>query len=427
MASVDDFVANEIAGPAVVIDNGSSMMKAGFTGDDAPRAVFPALTGRTRGPCFVGRMAHPFCCVGEEAQAKRGILSVRYPIDKGVCHSWDDMERIWSFIFNNELRVPSEEQSVILTEKLTNPKANREKATQIMFETFNVLALYLAIDAELALQTTGKVNGLVVDSGDGGTVTVPIWEGHALREHVCTSSVSGRDISASAVRLIEEKGCSLTSNYQSDRPFVVDMKEKLGYVAVDFEAELKRTKEEVEVDYEFPDGQSAKFGAERFRWTESLFNPKLMRMETEEDGLSNMIYKSIMQSDADLREDLLGNIVLNGGNMMFKGIEQRIYRDLTRLVGPMVPFAGIVKGYFRQKHDVNMSDDVAGLTHRYCGIEEVYGGGNEIKIVDNKDIRKYAAWVGGSIWGSLSSNLELFISKDEYDDYGPGIVHRKCF
>jgi len=331
------------------------------------------------------------------------------------------------FHIQQRTSVPSEQQSVILTEKLTNPKANREKATQIMFETFNVAALYLAIDAVLALQTTGKVNGLVVDSGDGGTVTVPIWEGYALREHVCTSSVAGRDISYLTVRLLCEKGWSFTSNVHGGTDFIVDIKEKLSYVAVDFEAELKRTKEEVEVDYEFPDGQSAKFGAERFRWTESLFNPKLMKKETEEDGLSNMIYKSIMQSDADLREDLLGNIVLNGGNMMFKGIEQRIYRDLTRSVGPMVPFAGIVKGYFRQKHDVNVSDDVAGLTHRYCGIEEVYGGGTEIKIVDNKDIRKYAAWVGGSIWGSLSSNLESFISRDEYDDYGPGIVHRRCF
>merc|ERR1711971_1515530 len=279
------------------------------------------------------------CYVGDEAQAKRGILSLKYPVEHGIVNNWDDMEKVWHHTFYNELRIAPEEHPILLTDAPLNPKANREKMTQIMFETFNTPAFYVAIQAVQRLD------------------------------------LAGRDIT--------ERGYSFTTT--AEKEIVCDIKEKLCYVALDYEQEMQdaETSSEIEQNYELPDGQVITVGAERFRAPEVLFQPQFIGLEQE--GIHKFTFSSIMKCDVDIRKDLYGNIVMSGGTTMYNGIPERVQQEVKALAPDSMT----------------------------------------IKIIAPPE-RKYSVWIGGSILSSLSTFEEMWIKKEEYDESGPSIVHRKC-
>jgi len=223
---------------ALVVDNGSGMVKAGFAGEEGPRAVFPAIVGRPKTQQTMHGVTQKNEYIGDEAMQKKGILNLTYPIDHGIVSSWEDMEKVWHHTFYNELRVSPEEcTGVILTEAPRNPKANREKMTTIMFETFQVKNCYVAIQAVMSLYAAGRTTGLVVDSGDGVTHTVPVFEGFSIPHAVEKMEIAGRLLTAYMQKLMLEAGESLTSSAELE--IVRDIKEKHCYVASNYQAEME--------------------------------------------------------------------------------------------------------------------------------------------------------------------------------------------
>merc|ERR1712050_349578 len=239
----------------VVIDNGSGMVKAGFAGEETPRCVFPAIVGRPKHANAMQGTQQKSEYVGEEAQQKRGILDLNYPIAAGIVESWDDMEKVWNHTFYNELRVnPSECTGVLLTEAPRNPKANREKMVQIMFDTFEVTNTYVAIQAVMSLYAAGRTTGLVVDSGDGVSHTVPVFEGFSIPHAAEKMEIAGRVLTEWLQKLLVNHAAeNFTSS--AEKEIVKNIKEELCYVAQNFDEESKAAQGSSENDkpYTLPD------------------------------------------------------------------------------------------------------------------------------------------------------------------------------
>ncbi|KAL0489270.1 centractin ARP1 [Acrasis kona] len=327
--------------------------------------------------------------VGRNAEDKRGLLRLRYPMEHGTVTSWDDMERVWRYMFDclgAQFTVKPEESPVLLTEAPLNPRKNRDIAAKIFFETYNVPAFFVSMQAVLSLYASGCTTGAVLDCGDGVTHAVPVCDGYAVTNAITRIDVAGRDVTNYLQLLLRRAGYNFHTS--SEKEVVRTIKEsKIMYVAHQYskEEELEQKKEVDVRDFRLPDGSLIKICGERYRAPEVLFQPHLIGLEYM--GVHECLINAIQGVDLDLRKSLYSGIFLAGGSTMFTSFGDRLLNEVRRIAP---------------------------------------ADATTIKIMAPAE-RKYTTWQGGSILASLESFAPMWITKKEYEEHGTNIVHRKTF
>jgi len=294
------------------------------------------------------------------------------------------MTKVWDHTFYNGLRVEPTERPVHLTEAPKNPTKNRETMVEIFFDNFQVPAFYVSVQAVLSLYASARTTGLVYDSGDGVTHTVPVYDGFSLKHAVKRANLAGRDLTTYLADILSESGVSLTSTAEFD--IVKDIKEKKCYVALNYDEEMKAFENDKtkETTYELPDGKVITFGNQQIRCPEVLFRPSMIGKDF--DSVDKMVYNGINNCDIDVRRTLYENILLSGGSTMYAGMKERLCQDVQALANPNV----------------------------------------SVKVTAPND-RKYSVWIGGAVLSALATFASMWVTRGEYEEVGKNIVHRKCF
>ena len=372
---------------ALVLDVGSTLCRAGFSGEEAPRTTFPTIIGRP--PDSGGENDEVNFAVGEEARKKRDTAGFKLscPLQRGVVSSWDDMENILSFAIYHELHAVPEEHPLLITEPPLNLKTNREKLAELIFEDFKSPALHLGNQGLMALFAANCTTGLSVSVGNGLTHLVPVNDGLPLSHATIQLDFAGQDLTELLMTMLTEQGHSFSRAV--DREHVCAAKEALCYVAFDFEAEMQAAQggeEDVSKIHTLPDGREITLREERFRSPEALFRQSMVDRDLYE-GVHDMAHCAIAKCDMLLRRPLFENVVVSGGTTLLPGFCERLEKELHLKAPPTV----------------------------------------HVKVTSGRSstARQHACWVGGAIYASLSTFDKVCIGREDYEEHGPTVMTRK--
>lgn len=332
---------------------------------------------------------------GDEAAAVRHSLDIHYPIEEGIVKNWDDMEHLWNYTFFEKLGVDPRNHKILLTEPPQNPLSNRERLVQTMFEKYEFGAVNVSIQAMLTLYAQGLMTGVVVDTGDGVTHVVPVYDGFVPQNLIKRLDVAGRHITRYLIKLLLLRGYAF--NRTADFETVRQIKEKLCYVAYDVEQERRLASDTTVLmeNYTLPDGRVIKVGRERFEAPEALFSPHLV--DCEKSGMADMVFEMIQEADIDCRAEYYKHIVLSGGSSMYPGLPTRLEKDIK---------------------------------NRY--LNEILHGNEErlkkFKIrIEDPPRRKHMVFLGGSVLADIMKDrTEFWMTRQEYQEQGLRAVLQKC-
>ena len=425
---------------AVVFDFGSNSIRAGFAGEDTPKADLPASIG----------VLHEASAVDTDDSVKKisktkyyiGTNKVKLPIadmtvtnliKDGMIENWELFEKALDHLYTFSIQSQSAYHPVVMSEAAWNTRSNREKLTELLFEKYSIPAFFLVKGPVLAAFAHGRTSGVVLDSGAELTSAVPVHDGYVLKNAIIRSPLAGDFISRQCKDYFTNSGIDLVPLYSVASKEAVSegsepiWKKKSNVARVtpsyhefmlkdliqDFTASVLQVNTESTYDkdsisqmprvsYDFPNGCNASFGEERFRISEGLFDSNMIisseciksltsanvNVTSSTLTMCEAVQKAVSLCDIDIRASLFGNVIVTGGNSLILGFTERLNKDLGSRVASNV----------------------------------------KLKVVSNSGTaeRRFSTWVGGSILGSLGSFHQLWISKQEFEETGKSIVEKKC-
>lgn len=413
---------------AIVIDIGHSSIRAGFAGEDTPKADIPSVIGVVGNQIDVDNQGKEnvekkFFMDTTAISAPRKDMELTSFLNDGMIEDWDLFDKMLEHIYDKHVHSDSQQHPILISEAPWNVRAKREKVTELMFEKYKVPAFFLVKNAMLAAFANGRSTGLVLDSGASHTSAIPVQDGYVLQQAIVRQPYGGDFITQLCRQYFEHKGVEIVPPYliaskepvkENESPkwtkkqnvpsvtkswtnyaikkVIQDYQSSILQVSSDAPYEKEVAETYPSVHYEFPNGYNFESSSERFLIPEKLFNPHETGDGIQDTpdmlDMAQIVTTSVGMCDIDLRPALYGTVIVTGGNTLITGFTDRLQLDLSSRTPPSM----------RLK-----------LIHTSQPAE-----------------RRFGAWIGGSILASLGTFQQMWISKQEYEEVGKAQVDRKC-
>ncbi|KAA1466159.1 Actin/actin-like protein [Dentipellis sp. KUC8613] len=422
---------------ALVVDIGSSTLRAGYAGDDTPKAIIPTsygfipapanadvTMGDATGEATVAEKPANTMYIGQHGPSIwREGMHIGTPMKDGLINDFTPIPALINHALRDVMRCNPEEHPVLVTEPAWNTAENRERMAEIMFEEFQVPAFYIANTGVLNAFAAGKGSALVIDIGHSMASVTPVVDGFVLRKGLVSSALPQLVLAHARhnllsnthahppIQLLSHQLIASKMPVEPNTPPRFTLREDRVAKTTD---SLRMYYENREVEewihsvagvldqgwneqaaasraarqYEFPTGYNTYFHTDRYAVGELFFthnrelvasNPHLPRT------IPALITQALTACDPDMRQVLMGNVVLTGGGSLFAGLGERLNTELIRNF-PHV---------------------------------KIHAPGNPTE-------RRYGGWLGGSILASLGTFHQLWISREEWQEHGKAIVGQRC-
>ena len=363
----------------IIIDIGTSSIKAGLSGQEKPSLIFPNYFGEMKYSKSVGSWKDDDKkhIIGNDCNKYFGVVKLKYPLSHGIFNNSEDISSIFEYIYSNlDMSITEiKEHPVLIAEPLLNPQENRRNIAKVLFDTYKIEQIFFASQPILSLFSTSSTSGAVLESGDGVTQSCIIYEGYTIPGSYKRINLGGKEVTEYLQYLLNKKGHELRNS--DGFQITKKIKEEL--------CEIYSPENENKLEpknYTLPDDSILEIGDERRLAPEILFNP-LIR-EYEYPGIQEILAESINKTNVDLKLQLYGSILLSGGNTNIKGMKERIYKEIKKLAPK--------KAKIRLHTPSNPEN---------------------------------CCWIGGNIISSLEISKEMWISVKEYMEKGENILHTR--